>query len=69
MRPVMTWAWLGSLAAAGLGTVLCLSLVGAARQEAERLRVARAELQQVRPRLRGARDRYAQSAVARGQQL
>ena len=50
----MSWAWLVPLAVGGLGAALCAKLARAVQREAARVRLARIELTEMKPRLRGA---------------
>ena len=48
----MSWAWMAPLVVAGLGAGVCAALASAVRRETARVRLARVELSEARPRLR-----------------
>ncbi len=57
-RPSMSWAWLVPLAVGGLGAALCATLTRAVQREAARVRLARIDLTEMKPRLRGTSGSY-----------
>ncbi len=50
----MSWAWAGALCVAGLGAGISTALAGALRRETAQLRLARAEVGDLKGQLRGA---------------
>ena len=54
----MSWAWLVPLAVGGLGAALCATLTRAVQREAARVRLARIDLTEMKPRLRGTSGSY-----------
>jgi hypothetical protein len=50
----MSWVWIAPLIVAGAGAWLCAVLAASVRREAARVRLARVELSETRPRLRRA---------------
>jgi hypothetical protein len=50
----MSWAWMAPLTVAGVGAWVCARLAASVRRETERVRLARVELSDARPRLRRA---------------
>lgn len=46
----MSWDWVGLLVVGGTGAALCAALAATLQRESARLRMARARVEQVRPR-------------------
>ena len=62
----MSWDWVSLLAVGGVAAALFAAFAAAAQREAGRARLARVELEQLRPRLRRAgEDRVAGQAGRR----